>query len=58
MIFHLGGLETDKLAEGTKKGVPTELEDPREAPHEPLKPLVTKGRNFAKGATGQTGERK
>jgi hypothetical protein len=51
-------LEIDKLAEGTKKGVPTELEDPREAPHEPLKPLVTKGRNFAKGATGQTGERK
>jgi hypothetical protein len=43
MIFHLRGLETDELAEGMKERVPTE-EDPREAPYEPLKPPVTRGR--------------
>jgi hypothetical protein len=39
--FQLGGLETDELVEGMKERVPTEEEDPREAPHEPLKPTVT-----------------
>jgi hypothetical protein len=32
-------LETDELAEGLKERVPTE-EDPREPPHEPLRPPV------------------
>jgi hypothetical protein len=34
-IFHLGGLETDKLTEGMKERVPTEQEDPRELPSMP-----------------------
>jgi hypothetical protein len=57
---HLGGLETNELAEGMKKRVPTEEEGPREAPHEPLNPPVAGGRSFAKGADDQTlsGERK
>jgi hypothetical protein len=37
MIFHLGGFETDELMEGMKERVPMEEEDPREAPHKPLK---------------------
>jgi hypothetical protein len=40
MIFHLGGLKTNELAEGMKERVPMEEEDPREAPYEPLKPPV------------------
>jgi hypothetical protein len=40
MSFHLGDLETDELAEGLKERVPTEEEDHREAPHEPLRPPV------------------
>jgi hypothetical protein len=35
--FHLGGLKTNELMEGLKERVPTEEEDPREAPHEPLR---------------------
>jgi hypothetical protein len=35
----------DELAEGMKERVPTEEEDPREAPHEPLKPSVARGRS-------------
>jgi hypothetical protein len=41
LIFHLGGLETDELQEGMKERVPTKEEDPREAPHEPLRLPVT-----------------
>jgi hypothetical protein len=43
-----------------KKGDSTEEEDPREAPHDPLKLSVAGGRSFAKGATDRTlfGERK
>jgi hypothetical protein len=37
LIFHLGGLEIDELQEGMKERVPTKEEDPREAPHEPLR---------------------
>jgi hypothetical protein len=40
-IFRLGGLETDELAEGMKERAPMEEEDPREAPHEPLRSSVT-----------------
>jgi hypothetical protein len=40
LIFHLRGLETDELVEGMKERVSTEEEDPREAPHEPLRPPV------------------
>jgi hypothetical protein len=36
-------LETDELAEGTKERVPAEEEDPREAPHEPLRLPVAGG---------------
>jgi hypothetical protein len=39
-MFHLGGLETDELTEGMKERVPTEEENPREAPYEPLRPPV------------------
>jgi hypothetical protein len=35
-------LETDEFVEGMKERDPMEEEDPREAPHEPLKPLVTR----------------
>ena len=53
MSFHLGDLEMDELAEGLKERVPME-EDPREAPHEPLKPPVAGGRSFATGTAGLT----
>jgi hypothetical protein len=41
-IIHLGGLETDVLIEGMKERVPTKEENPRETPHEPLRPPVTR----------------
>jgi hypothetical protein len=47
-------LETDTLTEGMKMRVSMEEEDPREAPHEPLKPPVAGGRSFAKGTAGRT----
>jgi hypothetical protein len=53
-IFHLGGLETDELAEGMKESVPTDEEDPREAPYEPLKPPVARGRSWERGAPSRT----
>jgi hypothetical protein len=45
--------------EGMKERIPTE-EGPREAPYEPLKSPVTKGRRWKDFATGQTlfGERR
>jgi hypothetical protein len=42
MSFHFGGLKTDKLMEGLKERVPTEEEDPREAPHKPLRSPVAR----------------
>jgi hypothetical protein len=57
--FQLGGLETDELVEGKKERVPTE-EDPREAPHEPLKLTVTGVKERSPKITGQVrlGEKK
>jgi hypothetical protein len=49
MIFHLGGLETNEFVEGMKERVPTE-----EAPYEPLKLQVARGRSWERGATGRT----
>jgi hypothetical protein len=42
-------LETDELAEGTKERVPAEEEDPREAPHEPLRLPVAGGESWERG---------
>jgi hypothetical protein len=60
MNFHLGELETDKLTEGMNDRVPTEEEDPREAPHEPLKPPVMGVEERSLRITGRLrlGERK
>jgi hypothetical protein len=59
-IFHLGGLETDELAEGMKDRVPTEEEDPTEALHEPLRPPITGVEERSPKITGRLrlGERK
>jgi hypothetical protein len=43
MDFHLGSLKLEELMEGMKERVPTEKEDTREAPHEPLRSLDTGG---------------
>jgi hypothetical protein len=51
--FHLGRLETDELIEGLKERVPTEVEDPREAPNMPLRPLVTRVKEEGKRAIGR-----
>jgi hypothetical protein len=60
LIFHLGGLETDELTEGMKERVPTEEEDPREAPHKPLDPLVAEVEERSPKIAGRLrlGERK
>jgi hypothetical protein len=52
MIFHLGGLETNELMEGMKERVLAEEEDHREAPHEPLRPPVTRDEEESKKFTG------
>jgi hypothetical protein len=52
-IFHLGGLETDELAEGMKERAPMEEEDPREAPHEPLRSSVAGVEERTPKITGQ-----
>jgi hypothetical protein len=41
--FHLEGFELEEHTEKMKERVPTEEENPREAPHEPLRPLVAGG---------------
>jgi hypothetical protein len=60
MIFHLGGLETIELVEGMKERVPTEEEDPRESPHEPMRMLVARVKERSPKIIGQLrlGERK
>jgi hypothetical protein len=40
-FFHLEGLELEEHTEKMKERVPTEEEDPREAPHETLRPPIT-----------------
>jgi hypothetical protein len=42
LISHLGGLETEGLPKEARERVPTEEEDPKKAPHEPLRPPVTR----------------
>jgi hypothetical protein len=43
MDFHLGSLKLEELMEGMKEKFPTEEEDTREAPHEPLRSLDAGG---------------
>jgi hypothetical protein len=46
-ILHLGDLKLEDLVEGMKERVPTEEEeDPRKAPHEPLRPPVIRGEDW------------
>jgi hypothetical protein len=52
MIFHLKGLKLEEHAEKMKERVPTEEEDPRKAPHDPLRSSVTGGEVLEGGAAG------
>jgi hypothetical protein len=46
-------MELEELTEGMKERVPTEDEDPREAPHEPLRPSVLEKRFWRGRAAGR-----
>jgi hypothetical protein len=60
LMFHLGGLETDELTKGMKERVPTEEENPREAPYEPLRLPVIRVKERSPKIIGRLrlGERK
>jgi hypothetical protein len=49
---HLGGLEVEMLAKEVRERVPTEVEEPREAPHEPLRSPVTGDEDGEQSITG------
>jgi hypothetical protein len=51
-ISHLGGLETEGLVGEARERVSMEEEDPREAPHEPLRPPVTRDEDGEKRTVG------
>jgi hypothetical protein len=50
--FHLEGLELEEHMENMKERVPTEEENPREAPHEPLRLPVAGGEAWRGEVTG------
>jgi hypothetical protein len=51
-ISHIGGLETEGLAEEARERIPTK-ENPRKAPHEPLRPPVARYKDGEQRTTGR-----